>query len=89
MCLGKLLGTGLRYEPEEWKDIFSATINKQRIVPSIDGKGIVMLGVSTRKQSVQWFNEMMMVIEVFGAENCVKFTAPDYYPTSGSSQREA
>lgn len=75
----QVLWHGLRYEPEEWKDIFSAVIQKQKMAPSIDGHGIVMIGVSTRKQSKEWFIEMIMTIEVFGAEHDVKFKADDYY----------
>lgn len=70
---------GLKYSDDDWKQIFSAVVCKQRMAPSINGDGIVMLGVSTRKQSKEWFQEMIMLIEVFGAEHDVKFSAPDYY----------
>jgi hypothetical protein len=70
---------GLKYSDDDWKQIFSAVISKQRMAPSINGDGVVMLGVSTRKQTKEWFQEMIMLIEVFGAENGVKFSAPDYY----------
>jgi hypothetical protein len=70
---------GLKYDDSEWKDIFSAAVQAQKMAPAIDGKGVVMLGVSTRKQSKKWLSDMIMIIEVFGAENGVKFTAPKYY----------
>lgn len=70
---------GLKYEPNDWKQIFSASVERQRIVQSIDGDGVVMLGVSTRKQNKKWLSDMIMIIEVFGANNGVKFTAPKFY----------
>jgi len=70
---------GLKYSDDDWKQIFSAVVSKQRMAPSINGDGVVMLGVSTRKQSKEWFQKMIMIIEVFGAEYGVKFRAPDFY----------
>ena len=40
------------------KHIFSAAVQQQDAVPGING-GFVVLGVSTRKQSKKWFNEML------------------------------
>lgn len=69
---------GQKLKDEDWKHIFSASVEKQRAVPGLDG-GFVVLGVSTRAQSKRWLGEMMDLIEAFGAERGVKFTAPDFY----------
>src|SRR6056297_1457521 len=41
---------GNRLTPEEWKQVFTAALRRQRAVPGIDG-GFVVLGASTRKMS--------------------------------------
>lgn len=69
---------GQKLSDEDWKHIFSAAVQKQRAVPGLDG-GFVVLGVSTRKQSKKWFNDMFLVIEGFGAEHQVKFHTADHW----------
>jgi len=67
---------GQKLKDEDWKHIFSASVEKQRAVPGLDG-GFVVLGISTRKQSKKWFNDMFEVMEAFAAERGVKFTTAD------------
>ncbi|MCY1381804.1 NinB protein [compost metagenome] len=69
---------GQKLSDEDWKHIFSASVQKQRAVPGLDG-GFVVLGVSTRRQSKKWFNDMFMVMEAFAAEHQVKFTTADHW----------
>ena len=69
---------GRKLDDESWKHIFSAAVQQQDAVPGING-GFVVLGVSTRKQSKKWFNEMFLVMESFAAEHGVKFTTRDYW----------
>lgn len=63
---------------EDWKHVFSASVKAQRSVPAIDG-GFVVLGVSTRGQSKEWFSDLFEVMNAFGAEHGVKFTTLDYW----------
>lgn len=63
---------------EDWKHVFSAAVQKQRAVPGLEG-GFVVLGISTRKQSKQWFSDMFEVMEAFAAEKGVRFTTADYW----------
>lgn len=63
---------------EDWKHVFSASVQQQRAVPGLDG-GFVVLGVSTRRQSKKWFNDMFHVMEAFAAERGVKFTTADHW----------
>lgn len=65
---------GRKLSPEAWKHLFSASLEKQDVVPGIDG-GFVVLGISTSKMSVKRMGELMDLIEAFGAERGVKFTA--------------
>lgn len=67
---------GQKLSSEDWKCIFSASVEKQRAVPGLDG-GFVVMGVSTRNKSKAWFSDMFAVMEAFGAEHGVKFTTAD------------
>ncbi len=69
---------GQMLKDEDWKHIFSASVQQQRAVPGLDG-GFVVLGVSTSKQSKKWFADMFAVIEAFAAEKGVKFTTADHW----------
>lgn len=69
---------GQKLKDEDWKHIFSASVEKQRAVPGLDG-GFVILGLSTRKQSQKWFSDMFEVMEAFAAERGVKWTQQDHW----------
>lgn len=69
---------GEKLSEEDWKHVFSAAVQKQRAVPGLEG-GFVVLGISTRKQSKQWFSDMFEVMEAFAAEKGVRFTTADYW----------
>lgn len=69
---------GQKLSDEDWKHILSASVQKQRAVPGLDG-GFVVLGVSTRRQSKKWFSDMFEVMEAFAAEQGVKFTTADHW----------
>lgn len=59
--------------PEDWKDIFTASLRKgQRVSPGIDG-GFVMLGARTSKMTVGEMVDLQTLIEAFGAQNGVVF----------------
>ena len=66
---------GRRLSKEDWKHIFSASLKKQDAVPGIDG-GFVVLGQSTSKMTVAEMGDLMTLMEAFGAEHSVKFSAP-------------
>jgi hypothetical protein len=62
---------------EEWKHVFTAAQTKQRVVPGIEG-GFVALGQSTSKMTKAEMSELQTLIEAFGAQQGVKFTAQEY-----------
>ena len=68
---------GQKLQPEEWKDVFSASLRRQKVVPGIDG-GFVVLGMRTSKMTVAQMAELMELMEAFGAQQGVRFTAPEY-----------
>lgn len=68
---------GQKLTAEEWKDVFSASLKKQKAVPGLDG-GFVILGQRTSKMSVREMADLMTLIEAFGAEKGVRFSAPEW-----------
>ena len=65
---------GRKLTPDEWKHVFSAALKKQEVVPGIDG-GFVVLGLSTSKMTKAEMCDLQTLIEAFGAERNVRFSA--------------
>jgi len=63
---------GQKLTDEEWKDVMSASLKKQKAVPGIDG-GFVILGQRTSKMTVAEMSELMTLIEAFAAQHGVEF----------------
>jgi hypothetical protein len=68
---------GRKLTAEEWKHVFTASLAKQDVVPGLDG-GFVVLGKSTSKMTKPEMSELQDLIEAFGAQQGVRFTAPEY-----------
>ena len=68
---------GRKLTPEEWKHVFTASLTKQEVVPGIDG-GFVVLGKSTSKMTKAEMSELQELMQAFGAQQGVKFTAPEF-----------
>jgi hypothetical protein len=68
---------GRKLSQEEWKHVFTASLAKQDVVPGIDG-GFVVLGKSTSKMTKPEMSELQQLIEAFGAQQGVRFTAQEY-----------
>lgn len=69
---------GKNLSDEDWKNVFSAALRKQAVVPNLEGTGFVVLGQSTSKMTRAEMSEMQELIEAFGAERGVRFSAPEY-----------
>ncbi|WP_334320390.1 recombination protein NinB [Gilliamella apicola] len=65
---------GLKLTPEEWKHVFTATLNGQKTVPNIDGTGFIILGQSTRVMSKKELSNLLELAYAFGAERDVKWS---------------
>ncbi len=59
--------------PENWKDIFTASLKKQDVAPGIEG-GFVVLGSSTSSMTVKEMVDLQELINAFGIENDVFFS---------------
>ncbi|MDT8894205.1 recombination protein NinB [Halomonas sp. I1] len=65
-----------RYLPKEaWKDIFSAALERQDVVPGLEG-GFVMIGGRTSKMTKQRFADLLTLIDAFGADHDVVWSDP-------------
>lgn len=62
---------GKKLEPEEWKDVFTAALKRQDVVPGIEG-GFVVLGQRTSKMTVAEMGDLMELISAFCAERGVQ-----------------
>ena len=70
---GAYLGT------DDWKNMFTASLRKSRVVPGIDG-GFVVTGLSTSNMSKSEFSELIELIYAFGAERGVEWSEPGNHP---------
>lgn len=79
--LGEIAATvdwhGQRLSDTEWKDVFTAALKRQKVVPGLDG-GFVVLGTSTRRMTKQEIGELMELMAAFGAEHNVIFADERY-----------
>ena len=64
---------GQRLTKEEWKDVFTAALKRQKVVPGLDG-GFVVLGSSTSKMTKPEMSELLELVVAFGAQHSVAFT---------------
>ncbi len=68
---------GKKLSQADWKHVFSASLRKLDVVPNLDGTGFVALGLSTSQMTRAEMSAMQELIEAFGAERGVRFTAPE------------
>lgn len=67
---------GQNLSAEDWKHVLSASLTKQRVAPGIDG-GFVVLGLSTSKMTKAEMSELQELMEAFGAQQGVRFSATE------------
>ena len=75
---------GNHLTPEEWKDVFSAALKRQKVVPGIDG-GFVVIGARTSKMGKREFGELLELVYAFGAQHGVQFGDPAPEPLGRAS----
>lgn len=67
---------GQKLTAEEWKDVFSASLKRTKVVPGLDG-GFVVCGQSTSKMTKAEMCELQELMEAFGAQKGVRFRGPE------------
>ena len=65
---------GNKLTSEEWKDVFSASLKRTKVVPGLDG-GFVVCGQSTSNMTKAEMCELQELMEAFGVEHDVRFKA--------------
>jgi hypothetical protein len=65
---------GQKLDKQEWKDVLTAGLKKQKIVPGIEG-GFVVIGARNSKMSVAEMTELIELAIMFGTQQGVKFRA--------------
>ena len=65
---------GVKLTKDEWKDVLTAALKKQKVVPGIEG-GFVVLGARTSKMTVAEMTELIELSTAFGTQQGVKFRA--------------
>ena len=61
---------GQKLTPENWKDVLTAGLKQQRVVPGMDG-GFVVLGTSTRRMSKPDMRDLLDLMDAFAAQQGV------------------
>lgn len=64
---------GQKLSPEDWKDVFSASLRKARVVPGIDAGTFVPLGMRTSDMTKAEMSDLIELMNMFGAERGVVF----------------
>jgi len=64
---------GEKLTKDEYKDLLTAGLKKQRAIPGIDG-GFVVLGTSTSKMTKQEMTDLITLAHAFGDERNVKWS---------------
>ena len=73
-CVSKKVEWFGKLRPEEnWKDLFTAELKDQLILPRISKNGFVVCGRSTKDMSKKEFSNLIEIIYSFGAEHNIDF----------------
>lgn len=67
---------GMWLQPNDWKDMFTASLSNQQVVPNLEGTGFVVVGGSTSLMSKKKFADLIEIIYCFGAERGIVWSEP-------------
>jgi hypothetical protein len=65
---------GRKLDSESWKHVFSSSLQKQDVVPNLDGTGFVVMGISTSKMTKREMSDLLELIQSFGAQHNIKWS---------------
>jgi hypothetical protein len=66
---------GQHLTPDDWKDVFTASLRRARVVPGLEPGSFVPLGMRTSDMSVEEMTDLLELISAFAAERGVEMTA--------------
>lgn len=64
---------GQKLSTEDWKDMFTASLRKARVVPGLDAGSFVLLGLHTSTMDKEELGNLLELIAAFGAQHGVTF----------------
>jgi hypothetical protein len=64
---------GSKLSPEDWKDVFTASLRRARVVPGLDPGTYVPLGMRTSDMSKEEMGLLLDLIDAFAAQHGVVF----------------
>jgi hypothetical protein len=65
---------GLKLSPDDWKALFMDALKREvRVVPNLDGNGMVALGRSSSNLSKEEMGDLLEIIYAWGSANGVVF----------------
>jgi hypothetical protein len=74
-CLGEISRQvdwyGQKLSSEDWKDVFSASLRRARVVPGLDAGTYVPLGMRTSDMTKEEFSNLLELMFAFAAERGV------------------
>ena len=65
---------GKKRPSEHWKDLFTASLRGQELVPNLEGNGFVAFGSKTSEMDKEEMSNLLALIEAWGAQNGVVFS---------------
>lgn len=68
---------GQKLSSEDWKDVFTASLRRARVVPGLDPGTYVPLGMRTSDMSKDELSNLLELIYAFGAQHGVIFHEPE------------
>jgi NinB protein len=74
---------------EDWKNVATASLRKSRTVPTIDGDGLVPLGLYTSEMSDEEMSNLIALLHAFGDQQGVKWKAYRSMEAQAAAQRTA
>ena len=67
---------GQKLAAADWKDMFTASLRKARVVPGLDPGSFVLLGLHTSDMTKEEMGLLLDLIDAFAAERGISFQEP-------------
>lgn len=64
---------GQKLSADDWKDVFTASLRRARVVPGLDAGTFVPIGMRTSDMSKEEMSDLIELITAFAAERGVQF----------------
>lgn len=78
-CLGEISRQvdwyGQKLSSDDWKDVFTASLRRARVVPGLEAGTYVPLGMRTSEMTKQEFSDLLELIYAFAAERGVQLNS--------------